>query len=797
MAAESTALAFRAAHVTAVVEARAKQLKQQVNKRVLDEDDFTDALEQIIRRDFFPDLEVLNAQHALLDALEAGDQEAASAAYTRLVPGAAPPRAKGNKRARRGDFGAETPASVASGWEPETPRSTCGHDEELHFGSTSAATASATAAAAAAAAAAASSSSATASSGAGLDAFLRKNTSEDNASFSVVLAKDQEDRKRRTWWAQDHGAGLPAIKMVANASGMIAGAAPSALMPPPPPPALPIAQGSTPRPLERLLETIADAKPTPSSSSSRAAGGGSSTALVPAGAAGACVAAGATTAAAGTAAAEAAAATEPSLGAAFASYGLSTVAPTAATTAVAKLSSGGVGGGSNCSSMVAAAPAALACAGGGDGAPASCTTLATASAAADGPAAPREFAKQGSIHRDERPSHLDYGAFTHRNALMFPPKDVAAQYEFAPGPRPAVSHPNTRFSAAGQDSSAPAEHAVLDAAAGAHAIARLAAAAGGGPREMLDALRGYSMVATPEVRVGPGAAGGAAATAGGGGASAGSACAALGSETPCSVSGGDGGGSAAAAVSSPLITWGAVLGTPMRLEEEEFGSATRLHQPFKVPQLPPRDAQLHKLANDAGQRLRARTPGQGSGQGSGKPPGGAIGQGPRSAAGGGARSTPSGARMTTGGGSTPQLSAAASAMARSLNKLTGTCASDSALRHSYSQKATPRQTPRPTPQSTPRQTPTPGAYPGGGGGGRGPASIKPSPLLLREGTEARRAAAAAQRRAMGGGGASLGLAGIPEGSATAGGSSSSSTLTDGLLRFEAIRGGAGGDKASK
>ena len=141
--------------------------------------------------------------------------------------------------------------------------------------------------------------------------------------------------------------------------------------------------------------------------------------------------------------------------------------------------------------------------------------------------------------------------------------------------------------------------------------------------------------------------------------------------------------------------------------------------------------------------------------------------------------------MATGVGSTPQLSAAASAMARSLKRLTGTSVSDSALRHSYSQKPTPKQTPRPTPQSTPRQTPTPG----GGAGGRGRVSIKPSPLLLREGTEVRRAAAA-QRAAIVVDGASD-LAGIPKGSAV---TSSGNTLTDGLLRFEAIR---GGNKASE
>jgi hypothetical protein len=75
---ESAAIAFRQAHVSAVVQARALALKEAAGprKRVLDEDTYVDAIEHIVRRDFFPDLPRLDAQLALLDALEAGDQEA-------------------------------------------------------------------------------------------------------------------------------------------------------------------------------------------------------------------------------------------------------------------------------------------------------------------------------------------------------------------------------------------------------------------------------------------------------------------------------------------------------------------------------------------------------------------------------------------------------------------------------------------------------------------------------------------------------------------------------------------------
>jgi hypothetical protein len=367
----------------------------------------------------------------------------------------------------------------------------------------------------------------------------------------------------------------------------------------------------------------------------------------------------------------------------------------------------------------------------------------------DGPEPTRAWHKQGSIVRDERPPHLEYAPFKHRNALMFAPEAPAKQYEFGPGPKPAVSHPNTRFSSSSGASAADevaaaakaveesgAVPALLDAAAGHAAILRLAAATDhGGAKPAVDLQRGYSLVATPSPSMGGGTDRASSPAAG----------------PPASV-----------ASASPLITWGALLGTPSRLNEEEYGSAARLSQPFKVPTLPPRDAKLHSLAADAGQRLRARTPkSAGSSRGEGARSGVPGGLVPNA---GGALRTPGGRHGGggNGGGSTPQLSAAASRMARSLSALTGTASADTALRQSYAPKPTPRPTPRATPRATPRPTPTPGSAVAA------TQSIRPSPLLLRDPL---------------GGAAGAGSRGGAR-HAEVGGGTSAAALTDGLLSLQ-------------
>ena len=266
--------------------------------------------------------------------------------------------------------------------------------------------------------------------------------------------------------------------------------------------------------------------------------------------------------------------------------------------------------------------------GGGDAASSSSSTGALALAPSLAPARP--YHKQGAIDRDERPSRLDYHHFSHHNALMFPPKAHPVQHPLT-GPPAAMEHANTRFPAA----AAAANEAAEAAAAGGGAAVGGAAAGAVEPGRAPPDLRGYSLVSAMPSPM-PGAAG-----------------------------------------ESPVMTWGAVVGTPQRLGDD-FGGGTSA---FAMAPPPPREQKANRLAADAARSLRAR-------KGGGTPGG--------------------------GGGSTPgELSAAGQRLARSLARTPGGAAGtmDSQLRASYGASgggggASLRGTPRGTPKVTPRATPT-------------------------------------------------------------------------------------------
>ncbi|KAI1407424.1 nuclear protein DGCR14 [Hypoxylon sp. FL1857] len=141
-------------------------------KKVLDEDSYTDALSQIIARDFFPGLLESETQQEYLDAIESNDAAWISSASRRLHQVMTP----GRRKTRRGTslapgaqtprgFVGDTPVSVSS----EATTSATKEKDEIDTNMS-------------------------------LGAFQSKYTSEDNESFYKLLDKQNSKKAEKYAW---------------------------------------------------------------------------------------------------------------------------------------------------------------------------------------------------------------------------------------------------------------------------------------------------------------------------------------------------------------------------------------------------------------------------------------------------------------------------------------------------------------------------------------------------------------------------------------------------------------------
>ncbi|KAI9864510.1 MAG: hypothetical protein M1813_002999 [Trichoglossum hirsutum] len=146
--------------------------------KVLDEDTYTEALSEIIARDFFPGLLESKTQQEYLDALESQDSEWIASAGRKLTEVMTPGM---RRRGRRGvsvtlpegldtprGYGGDTPASTVSD-EPSVSTSTT--EKKSRVGTNLS-----------------------------LDSFQSKYTSEDNESFNQLLDKQNEKRAQCYSW---------------------------------------------------------------------------------------------------------------------------------------------------------------------------------------------------------------------------------------------------------------------------------------------------------------------------------------------------------------------------------------------------------------------------------------------------------------------------------------------------------------------------------------------------------------------------------------------------------------------
>jgi len=160
-------------------------------KNVIDEDSYTDAISEIIARDFFPGLVETETQQEYLDAQESGDQAWISSASKRLHQVMTPGRKRGRTGTSiqtpmraldtpRGGYAADTPMSVISDASmTSVPTQTVEVNTNMS-----------------------------------LDSFQALYTSEDNESFYKLLDKQNQKRAEKYAWMWSENNQLPSKMML-------------------------------------------------------------------------------------------------------------------------------------------------------------------------------------------------------------------------------------------------------------------------------------------------------------------------------------------------------------------------------------------------------------------------------------------------------------------------------------------------------------------------------------------------------------------------------------------------------
>ncbi|KAL2052660.1 hypothetical protein ABVK25_007220 [Lepraria finkii] len=151
--------------------------------KVLDEDDYTDALSHIIARDFFPGLLETESKQEYIDALDSQDHKWIAEAGKKLTEVMTPGPDGRRLRGRRGT--SMTPVSELYGRGGETPKAWQG-DTPMSVVSTASTTTSTKP------------EKTEIDTNMSLSAFQQKYTSEDNESFYKLLDKQNQKKAKRS-----------------------------------------------------------------------------------------------------------------------------------------------------------------------------------------------------------------------------------------------------------------------------------------------------------------------------------------------------------------------------------------------------------------------------------------------------------------------------------------------------------------------------------------------------------------------------------------------------------------------